>query len=824
MTNQDRYHESASKKAIKAYQNAIQSGMTNEDFGFPSDSIALEITSPVLSEEFPIRKAPQYLADLIKKGWVLFPLRPKTKLPYKDYHWTKTHCKTQEELETSFAQYSDCNWAVHLGLSKLVVLDIDNKGTKDGNIPLAEYEAIHGKLPQTVEAKTGSGGRHRYFYLIVPEGKILKSDDSQAARGLEIISGNNYVVLTPCSVIHPETKELQTYEWIHSPDDFDIREAPEWLANKVLCDAITAKPVEQVFSPTTVEEVLATKIVHPKILRLLEGNLNQGERNNAFRDIAREFNGQHIPEADCRTHLLPIALKVGTPEAELFKTIASMYKTPSIPLAECIAAKEEKLIEEYKQKFPAVSIPEDYDYSVINPIPLEDSYFHSKIIAARNFFQDDWNRRNGIIPKKETRPTAMAFSLLAVAKSIVGKRRYFVTDFVGTRLYCGNGSTFIIAPSGSGKTPIYNFANALAVYCQLKQFTMDSSWPKFLEDASDYYCQAEIKNGKKIRKPSHEIKDACIKGPKSSNGICAASDEVAKSLSALLGNYSAVANANWRYEGKFIESLEPHCPDFFLDSRAKGNEFNNFPVYDPCFSYFGITTDTDMIKNIDPLGEERRKTGFFARLGLIVENPAYYNFDSMDLDNNKSTDLQILFAPLKQAFEYSSRLEIQAVKQQLISIEALDFKEHASSWKAFMEQEAELFKSIRNKIENQAICDAMLYALLDNSTDIQPYYENCLKARTAATLNTYLHVSSLKTVDFDSKILKVFAKHRTPQTAIAKSAIAKQILGGVRYDSLDKETIFDGINHFETTGTIVMIKSNNRGGRYYMPRGNTNGK
>ncbi|HEX8011078.1 MAG TPA: bifunctional DNA primase/polymerase [Casimicrobiaceae bacterium] len=67
-----------------------------------------------------------------------------------------------DEIDDWFWRWSHANVAIVTGsLSRLVVLDID-PGHGGAESP-AELEELHGPLPRTIEASTGSGGRHVYF-------------------------------------------------------------------------------------------------------------------------------------------------------------------------------------------------------------------------------------------------------------------------------------------------------------------------------------------------------------------------------------------------------------------------------------------------------------------------------------------------------------------------------------------------------------------------------------------------------------------------------------------------------------------------------------
>jgi hypothetical protein len=103
--------------------------------------------------------------------------------------------------------------------SGLIVLDIDTH--HGGEEPLSILEREHGKLPETVEAGTGGGGRHLYFKR---PGHAVPNSAGRLGRGLDVRGDGGYVVAPPS--LHPSHKR---YEWLRSPDECDPADIPSWL-------------------------------------------------------------------------------------------------------------------------------------------------------------------------------------------------------------------------------------------------------------------------------------------------------------------------------------------------------------------------------------------------------------------------------------------------------------------------------------------------------------------------------------------------------------------------------------------------------------------
>lgn len=102
----------------------------------------------------------------------------------------------------------------------LVIIDVDKK-----NNGLENWDSLketHGKLPDTAESITGSGGRHILFYSDVPS----KNSVGLIAPGIDVRGEGGYIVAPPS--LH---KSGGNYEWELSSDPAKVPIAtiPDWL-------------------------------------------------------------------------------------------------------------------------------------------------------------------------------------------------------------------------------------------------------------------------------------------------------------------------------------------------------------------------------------------------------------------------------------------------------------------------------------------------------------------------------------------------------------------------------------------------------------------
>ena len=134
-------------------------------------------------------------------------------------------------------QFKDCGLGIATGEFRdryLVVIDIDDRETYKGSDTLNDLEQLHGKLPDTVEVITGSGGRHIYFLTDQP---IRNEASGRLGVGIDIRAIGGQVLAPP--TVHPNGR---TYEWVEGKSIAEHRPAdmPLWM---VLI--LTAKPVEE---------------------------------------------------------------------------------------------------------------------------------------------------------------------------------------------------------------------------------------------------------------------------------------------------------------------------------------------------------------------------------------------------------------------------------------------------------------------------------------------------------------------------------------------------------------------------------------------------
>lgn len=173
-----------------------------------------------------VRAAQSYAAY----GWPVFPVMPKRKEPLIPTGF-KGATSDLDQIAAWWRKWPDANIGAPTGAAMgNWVLDVDVSDGKPGLESLATLVARYGSL-DTLEVRTGSGGRH--LYLGLPEGGA----PSRVALlpGLDARGEGGYVVLPPS--VHATG---QKYLW--SGLDREILATPEWLIELLRRPSTRADP------------------------------------------------------------------------------------------------------------------------------------------------------------------------------------------------------------------------------------------------------------------------------------------------------------------------------------------------------------------------------------------------------------------------------------------------------------------------------------------------------------------------------------------------------------------------------------------------------
>ena len=147
-------------------------------------------------------------------GFGIFPIHPRTKKPAM-VNGMNDWFNDPYSARDYWLKHPDHNIGGVCGTPShgLLVLDLDVSKGKDGRATLKEWERVHGELPETAEAITGSGGRH----LLFRTDRTNIRPSVNATLGVDVRCDGSYIVLPPS--IHPNGER---YEWWADPADVPI--------------------------------------------------------------------------------------------------------------------------------------------------------------------------------------------------------------------------------------------------------------------------------------------------------------------------------------------------------------------------------------------------------------------------------------------------------------------------------------------------------------------------------------------------------------------------------------------------------------------------
>lgn len=182
-------------------------------------------------------------------GWSVVPVRPGHKLPAVKWAEFQQRRATEEEIRLWWSgDYRGHGIGLITGeISGFFVIDVDDKELegKNGSEVLRTLESQRGALPETTEAKTGSGGRHLLFRHPGLGIRVMTRKDIGPGRGLDVRGDGGFIVAPPS--LHA-CGNLYAWGVDTGPEEIMPALAPDWLVDLV---EDTAEPAQ---GPASVHE------------------------------------------------------------------------------------------------------------------------------------------------------------------------------------------------------------------------------------------------------------------------------------------------------------------------------------------------------------------------------------------------------------------------------------------------------------------------------------------------------------------------------------------------------------------------------------------
>ena len=237
------------------------------------------------------------------RGWPVFPLAPRSKIPLRGSRGFKDATTDTEVITKWWREHPTANIGIATGPSSFVALDIDPRN--GGLQTIDELQARYGELPPTIVSVTGGGGRHHLFRC--PDG-LRCSGEGGLGNGVERKAEGGYVVAPPS--IHPSG---QPYRWDHGPDEQDLAPMPKWVAGGVC--------------PSNGDggNLSGFQVLPPPA----DGSpVEPGGRNHAATSLTGQYvqDGLTLPQVLQKLHIWNNSNPEPLPRAEIEKVVRSVWK------------------------------------------------------------------------------------------------------------------------------------------------------------------------------------------------------------------------------------------------------------------------------------------------------------------------------------------------------------------------------------------------------------------------------------------------------------------------------------------------------------------
>lgn len=179
-----------------------------------------------------LARAAAWYAD---HGWRVFPCIAGRKTP-SIKAWQEQATNNLRQIETWWRVRPDSNIGLACGPeSGLYVVDVDQHGD-DGEETLRKSLKRLGPLPETVEQRTGSGGRQLFFrYPTDHDCRNTAGAKRGLGPGLDTRGRGGFVVVPPS--LHPCG---DTYRWVRGPHQAALADLPDgWVERLERREAVT---------------------------------------------------------------------------------------------------------------------------------------------------------------------------------------------------------------------------------------------------------------------------------------------------------------------------------------------------------------------------------------------------------------------------------------------------------------------------------------------------------------------------------------------------------------------------------------------------------
>lgn len=234
-------------------------------------------------------------------------------------HGFKEASRNPDRLWRWWRRWPDANVGIRTGReSGLVVLDVDVR--HGGNASLETLEATYDRLPRTLTARSGSGGKHLYF--LHPGKRIPNSTQLGGFSGLDVRGDGGYIVAPPS--LH-QSGQHYAWEVLSHP----VAALPRWL-----CDLLTSPGRSMSGGPPS-SRVSSSSEAEALWLRLALERALPGTRNVTGYWLACRLRDAGVGQEAAEAILLRYAAQVPMGDhpyqaREALASLRSAYQSPPV--------------------------------------------------------------------------------------------------------------------------------------------------------------------------------------------------------------------------------------------------------------------------------------------------------------------------------------------------------------------------------------------------------------------------------------------------------------------------------------------------------------
>jgi hypothetical protein len=175
-------------------------------------------------------------------GLPIFPLAPKTKMPFKDSNGYKDSTTNAEQIRAWWTAHPRANIALDLGAARKLLFDVDYDAPGAVVHEREDVVRLFGAIPDTGEVVTGSGQRHIYF------GNFSQEVPAEIAKGVHLKCAGSHAVLPPS--VHPDTGKEYAWDGLRGSEALlDCADPPAWLLEAIAAAKTAKRPANDSDEP-----------------------------------------------------------------------------------------------------------------------------------------------------------------------------------------------------------------------------------------------------------------------------------------------------------------------------------------------------------------------------------------------------------------------------------------------------------------------------------------------------------------------------------------------------------------------------------------------